>query len=140
MRSLARQGHLRETLTRADLRDAVYESLPQLSRADASRLVDEAFAEISRALEQGEDVKLHGFGAFKVREKRARLGRNPKNLVEAVITARRVVSFVASPNLRARVSGRNPVKEKGRLAADLGLQVEQSPQRVAARERHNGED
>jgi hypothetical protein len=46
-----------------------------------------------------------GFGNFKIQHKRARIGRNPKTLEEAVITARRVVKFVPSPQLIAKVNG-----------------------------------
>lgn len=99
--------HLGETLTRADLRDVVYKSLPQLSRAEAASLVDEVFAEIGRALEQGDDVRLRRFGVFRVLEKKARPGRNPKTREEAIISARRVISFSAAPNVRAEVNGEN---------------------------------
>ena len=101
-RSLKLRG---ETITRAHLRDAVQKALPQISRADASRLVAEVFEEICLSLLRGEEVRLHSFGAFKILEKRARLGRNPRTLEEAIIPPRRVITFYASPILKARVNG-----------------------------------
>jgi integration host factor subunit alpha len=95
-----------ETLTRADLRDAVYNALAtRVSRADVSRLVDEFFEEIGQTLEKGEGVKLREFGVFRILQKRSRVGRNPKTMKEATITARRVITFAPSPVLRAKLNG-----------------------------------
>ncbi|MDP3384913.1 MAG: HU family DNA-binding protein, partial [Phenylobacterium sp.] len=55
------------------------------------------------ALERGESVKLSGFGVFQVREKRARMGRNPKTGEPAAIEPRRVIGFRASQVMKARV-------------------------------------
>ncbi len=99
------------TLTRAALREAVYSSCPNLSRAEARKLLDATFEEISEALVRGERVKLRSFGSFKVRAKRERIGRNPKTGVEAPITPRRVLTFKASPVLVAVVNGEPSVPE-----------------------------
>ena len=93
------------TTTRADLLEAVYGCCPGLSRAQAREVVEMALEEICNALEQGETVKLRGFGAFSVRSKRARVGRNPKTGEEYPITARRVLTFRPSPRLIAAVNG-----------------------------------
>ncbi len=93
------------TLTRAALREAVYGCCPTLSRAEARKLLDATFDEISEALLRGEAVKLRSFGTFNVRSKRERIGRNPKTGVEATITPRRVLTFKASPVLVAHVNG-----------------------------------
>jgi len=94
-----------QTLTRAALREAVYACCPTLSRAEARRILDAAFEEIGAALERGESVKLRSFGTFAVRNKRERIGRNPKTGVEATITPRKVLTFKASPVLIAHVNG-----------------------------------
>jgi integration host factor subunit alpha len=93
------------TLTRAALREAVYGCCPTLSRAEARKILDSTFEEISEALLRGESVKLRSFGTFNVRSKRERIGRNPKTGVEATITPRRVLTFKASPVLVAHVNG-----------------------------------
>jgi len=64
-----------------------------------------ALDEISDALVRGESVKLRSFGLFMVRDKRERVGRNPRTGVEAPITPRRVLTFKPSPVLSASVNG-----------------------------------
>ena len=66
-----------ETLTRADLAEAVHKEVG-LTRQDCAGLVERTLDLIAEALENGEVVKLSGFGVFQVRDKRARMGRNPK--------------------------------------------------------------
>jgi integration host factor subunit alpha len=91
------------TLTRADIAEAVYRKVG-LSRAESARMVEAVIARIVASLEQGEEVKLSGFGTFTLSDKRERIGRNPKTGIEARITPRRVVGFRPSQALRARVS------------------------------------
>lgn len=98
-------GGGRKTVTRADLLDAVYNACPTLSRAQARDLFEMTLEEIVGSLLRDEAVKLRSFGAFNVRAKRERIGRNPRNGVEATIDARRVLTFKASPTLTARVNG-----------------------------------
>lgn len=96
-----------KTTTRSDLMKVVYAACPSLSRAQARQLFEITLDEIVGALLREEPVKLRSFGAFNVRSKRERVGRNPRNGVEATIDARRVLTFKASPTLIARVNGRN---------------------------------
>lgn len=93
-----------QTLTRADLAEAVHESVG-VSRQDSAQLVERTLDLIAEALERGEQVKLSGFGVFQVRAKRARMGRNPKTGEPAAIDPRTVISFRASQIMKARVSG-----------------------------------
>ena len=90
------------TLTRADLCEAVHEDLG-LSRQECSGLVERTLDLVVEALEAGETVKLSGFGVFQVREKRARMGRNPKTGEPAAIHPRRVITFRASQIMKSRV-------------------------------------
>lgn len=80
------------TITRAELTEQVYRAV-DLSRQESQRFVETVLEEIIGALVQGDTVKLSGFGTFSVRNKRERIGRNPKTKEEAVISARRVVLF-----------------------------------------------
>jgi integration host factor subunit alpha len=91
-------------VTRADLRAAVYGACAGLARREAADLVDLVLAEIAETLVSGEPVKLRGFGAFTVRCKRPRVGRNPKTKTPAPIVARRVLTFKAAPGLIARLN------------------------------------
>jgi len=91
-----------QTVTRADLAEAVYREIG-LSRSESSELVESVIDFISGALLNGEQVKLAGFGTFSLRDKRERIGRNPKTGVEVTITPRRVLTFKASQILKERV-------------------------------------
>jgi integration host factor subunit alpha len=93
------------TLTRAALRQAVHACGPSLSYAEARKMLDDFFEEVSEALVKGEPLKLRSFGNFNVRSKRARVGRNLKTGAEATVTPRRVLTFKASPALVARING-----------------------------------
>ena len=93
-----------ETLTRADLAEAVHNEVG-LTRQDCAGLVERTLDLVAEALEQGEVVKLSGFGVFQVRSKNARVGRNPKTGEPAAIDPRRVISFRASQVMKARVDG-----------------------------------
>ena len=91
------------TLTRADLTDAIHRSLG-LSRNDSSEFVERILHEVSAALEDGETVKISSFGTFTVRQKKMRMGRNPKTGEEVPITPRRVVTFRASHVLKDQIN------------------------------------
>jgi integration host factor subunit alpha len=70
---------------------------------DAQQFVAFFFAEISKALVNGEHVRLSGFGNFVLHDKKERPARNPKTRESAVVTARRVVSFIAGRKLRQSI-------------------------------------
>ncbi len=90
------------TVTRADLAEAVYREIG-LSRTESSELVESVIDHVSEALLRGEQVKLAGFGTFSLRDKKERMGRNPKTGKEVPITPRRVLVFKPSQILRERV-------------------------------------
>ncbi len=92
------------TLTKADITERLIDELG-LHKQEAKSLVENVFEEIRVALEQGEQVKLSGFGNFDRRDKAQRPGRNPITKEEVPVTARRVVTFRPGQKLKARVSG-----------------------------------
>lgn len=92
-----------QTLTRADLADAVYEQVG-LSRSESSDLVDETLDLMIDGLVADDLLKISSFGTFQVRQKKARVGRNPKTGVEVTITPRRVVTYKASHVLKDRIN------------------------------------
>jgi integration host factor subunit alpha len=94
-------GH---TVTRAQLAEAVYQQVG-LSRNESAELVEAVIAEISRALECGDVVKISSFGSFAVRQKGQRVGRNPKTGEEVPIGPRRVLVFRASHALKHQING-----------------------------------
>jgi integration host factor subunit alpha len=89
-------------LTKADMAEKLYEELG-LNKREAKELVEMFFEEVRCALEEGDQVKLSGFGNFDLRDKNERPGRNPKTGEEIPITARRVVTFRPGQKLKARV-------------------------------------
>ena len=94
------------TITRNDLAMRLRDKFG-LTATDAYKMIDIIFGEIGDALVNGEDVKFSGFGTFKILTKSARIGRNPKTGVPAVISARRVTSFRPSTEFRHRVGNKN---------------------------------
>ncbi|KAF0102459.1 MAG: integration host factor subunit alpha [Betaproteobacteria bacterium] len=90
------------TLTKAELANLLFEKVG-LNKREAKDMVETFFEEVRTALENGDSVKLSGFGNFQLREKPPRPGRNPKTGEEMPITARRVVTFHASQKLKDMV-------------------------------------
>ncbi|MGX7925730.1 integration host factor subunit alpha [Tsuneonella sp. HG094] len=91
------------TLTRADLADTINRKLG-FSRAESLDLVEAILRHMCEAMSNGENVKISGFGTFVLRDKKERVGRNPKTGVEVPITPRRVMTFRASQLLKDRVA------------------------------------
>ena len=91
------------TLTRADLAETINRKMG-LSRAESLALVEEILDKMCEALVRGENVKISGFGSFVLRDKKERIGRNPKTGVEVPITPRRVMTFRASQLLKERIA------------------------------------
>ena len=97
-----------KTTTRSTLSEAVFKNVG-LSRNESANLVDSVFSEILVSLINGDDVKISSFGTFIVRQKKERIGRNPKTGQEVPITARSVVTFRASNVLKSKVNTKNKI-------------------------------
>ncbi len=95
-----------KTLTRMDLSEAVFREVG-LSRNESAELVERVLTLMSDALVNNEQVKVSSFGTFSVREKAARIGRNPKTGEEVPILPRRVLSFRPSHLMKERVAEGN---------------------------------
>ncbi|MDR2720754.1 MAG: integration host factor subunit alpha [Puniceicoccales bacterium] len=93
----------KKTLTRADIAEAIV-NVFDLTRIEASGLVDQVLLVISDTLADGEPVKISGFGTFFVRQKKERMGRNPRTLKEALISSRKAISFKSSALLKKAVN------------------------------------
>ena len=92
-----------KTLTRMDLSESVFREVG-LSRNESADLVESVLEKISASLVSGEQVKISSFGTFSIRQKNARVGRNPKTGEEAQIPPRRVLTFRPSHLMKDRVS------------------------------------
>ena len=95
--------HHQQTLTRACLRDALQNQLG-LSTEKSTVILESILTELSHLIVKRDYVKVIGFGTFLIHNKKERLGRNPKTKVEAVIAARKSVSFRPALNLRQMVN------------------------------------
>lgn len=94
------------TLTRMDLSEAVFREVG-LSRNESAQLVESVLDHMSDALVAGQSVKISSFGTFSVRDKNARVGRNPKTGEEVPISPRRVLTFRPSHLMKERVAAGN---------------------------------
>ncbi len=92
------------TVTRAQLAERIYTQVG-LSRNESAELLETVLNRVTKSLENGESVKISGFGTFSVRQKGRRVGRNPKTGVEVPILPRRVLVFRPSQVLKAHVNG-----------------------------------
>ena len=98
------------TLTKADLSETLFNEVG-LNKTEAKEMVEAFFEEIKASLEDGDSIKLSGFGNFDLRKKAERPGRNPKTGKEIPIKARRVVTFHASQKLKTSVEEISPGKQ-----------------------------
>ena len=90
-------------MNKAELVTAVAEKTG-LSKKDSEKAVNAAFDAITETLVAGEKVQLVGFGAFEIKERGARIGRNPQTKEEIEIPATRVVSFKVGKALKDAVA------------------------------------
>jgi len=94
------------TLTKAELIDSVYEKVG-FSKKEAADLVELVFESIKEELCKGIAIKISGFGKFRVRAKKARMGRNPQTGEAMEISARKVLTFTPSRILRDGINGKS---------------------------------
>jgi integration host factor subunit alpha len=99
-----------KTLTRADLTETMHRDIG-LSRSESADMVNAVLDLIADELVKGNSVKLSSFGTFMVRQKRERMGRNPKTGIEVPITPRRVLVFRPSQVMKNVVNGLEPGDE-----------------------------
>ena len=91
------------TLSKVHFTDILSDRM-EISRAEATTVIEVIFGEIEQALLRGQDVKVANFGTFSTRDKSARPGRNPKTGQAHEICTRRVITFIPSPHLRDAVA------------------------------------
>jgi len=89
--------------TRQSLADLVYKELG-ISKVEASNFIDDIFDLISFELEKKNKVKIANFGAFNIRKKKQRIGRNPKTREDKVISSRTVITFKPSKILKYKIN------------------------------------
>ncbi|MBG1233944.1 integration host factor subunit beta [Aestuariivirga litoralis] len=85
----------------------IAEKNPHLYHRDVERIVNRVFDEIINTMKDGNRVELRGFGAFSVKERRARTGRNPRTGESVEVTEKRVPFFKTGKELRNRLNGKD---------------------------------
>ena len=90
-------------MTKADLVESVAREA-EMTKKDAEQLVEIIFDSIVSSLNKGEKIELRGFGSFRVRERNARKGRNPKTGDSVNIPAKRVAYFKPGKDLKELIN------------------------------------
>lgn len=91
-------------MIKSELVDALAERHPHLYQRDVERVVATVFDEISAALTRGDRVELRGFGAFSVKQRDERQGRNPRTGETVSVPQKRVPFFKTGKELRERIN------------------------------------
>ena len=87
------------TLTKADLIEEVL-NVTELPRKESETIVETIFESIIAALQKGEKIEIRGFGSFRTRERRGRMGRNPKTGEKVEVPAKKIPYFKPSKELK----------------------------------------
>jgi integration host factor subunit beta len=90
---------------KSELIQRLAEQNPHLYQRDVERIVSTVFEEIAAALARGDRVELRGFGAFSVKARDARVGRNPRTGEAVPVPEKRVPFFKTGKDLRDRMNG-----------------------------------
>ena len=93
-------------MIRSELIQIIADENPHLYQRDVERIVNTVFSEITEALAKGDRVELRGFGAFSVKSRDARIGRNPRTGEAVEVESKAVPFFKTGKLLRDRLNGR----------------------------------
>ncbi|QPC42571.1 integration host factor subunit beta [Kaustia mangrovi] len=92
-------------MIKSELIQRIAEQNPHLYQRDVERIINTILDEIGTALADGDRVELRGFGAFSIKERDARVGRNPRTGEPVEVDAKRVPYFKTGKELRERLNG-----------------------------------
>ena len=91
-------------MTKSELIQRLAEANPHLYQRDVERIVTTIFEEITQALSEGNRVELRGFGAFSVKERNSRVGRNPRTGEAVEVEAKYIPYFKTGKQLREKLN------------------------------------
>ncbi len=91
-------------MIKSELINKIAEANPHLFHRDVERIVSKIFDEITDALSRGDRVELRGFGAFSVKDRPARVGRNPRTGDRVEVAEKKVPYFKTGKDLRERLN------------------------------------
>ena len=92
-------------MTKSELILRLAEANPHLYQRDIERIVSTIFDEIANALSRGDRVELRGFGAFSVKQRSSRVGRNPRTGRSVAVAEKLIPFFRTGKELRERLNG-----------------------------------
>jgi len=91
-------------MVKSELIKKLCDSYPNILRRDIEKILDIIFLEITAALKRGENVEIRGFGSYKIKKRKARMGRNPKNSQQVNIPEKRAIKWKMSKILYNRLN------------------------------------
>ncbi len=94
-------------MIRSELIQKIADENPNLNQREVERIVNTVFEEITQAMERGDRVELRGFGAFSVKKRDARVGRNPRTGESVEVEEKHVPFFKTGKQLRERLNGKS---------------------------------
>ena len=94
-------------MIRSELIQIIADQNPHLFQRDIERIVNTVFDEITNAMANGDRVELRGFGAFSVKKRDARVGRNPRTGESVSVSEKHVPFFKTGKLLRDRLNGKS---------------------------------
>lgn len=94
-------------MIRSELIQKIADDNPHLYQRDVERIVNTIFDEITAAMSRGDRVELRGFGAFSVKKRDARIGRNPRTGESVEVEEKHVPFFKTGKLLRDRLNGKS---------------------------------
>ena len=93
-------------MIRSELIQKIADENPHLYQRDVERIVNTVFEEVTDAMARGDRVELRGFGAFSVKKRDARIGRNPRTGTAVQVEEKHVPFFKTGKLLRDRLNGK----------------------------------
>jgi integration host factor subunit beta len=99
-----------KAMTKADLIDEI-SRLAELTRKDSEVVVETIFDSIVRSLRAGDKIEIRGFGSFRTRQRKPRIGRNPKTGDRVEVPAKKIPFFKPSKELKDLVNGQTSASE-----------------------------
>ncbi|MDX1402555.1 MAG: integration host factor subunit beta [Kiloniellales bacterium] len=96
-------------MNKSDLINLLATRAKHISLKDMEVIVNEIFSSMADSLKQGTRIEIRGFGSFEVRERKARVGRNPKSGEKVQVGPRRVPFFKVGKELRERINSNGHV-------------------------------
>jgi integration host factor subunit beta len=97
-------GGIKAAMTKADLIEEV-SRLAELTRKDSEIIVETIFDSVVRSLRVGDKIEIRGFGSFRTRQRKPRVGRNPKTGAKVEVPAKKIPYFKPSKELKDLING-----------------------------------